>query len=289
MAKRIYVYLNGHFVGAGNASVSVRDRGFRFGDGVFETVRVQDGHPYRLAQHLARLAEGLRLLNIAADIASLPVFCLQLIRKNAVRNGILRIVISRGEGSRGYLPEPDIAPTVLIETQGMPSAPEAPVDLWLSAYEKISPRALPVQMKLCQGLNASLARMEAQGRGCFDALQVNHKSEVCEASSSNIFWLEGDMLFTPALSCGALAGVTRETVLKLSPWPVREGAYLLEKLAKASAVVLTNTVINAVPVRSLKPLGWHWESEALAAKLRALIEEDILAQPKPLPGKPVLL
>ncbi len=273
-AAHTYVYLNGDRVRADKAFISIQDRGFRFGDGLFETIGVYRSRPYLLAQHLRRLSEGAKALRIPIDIKETATLCERLLRSNKVNNGILRIVISRGSGSLGYLPASH-QPTVLIETQAKPAAQKRPVKLWLSTYEKISPRALPVRYKLGQGLSSTLARMEAQAQGCDEALLLNAQKKICEASASNIFWLRGGTLYTPALTCGILPGVIREAVMKLSPWPVREGAYVLAQLHKAEAVVLTNSVHEILPVASLGPKGYAWRSETLAKTLLKLLHADI--------------
>lgn len=271
-----YCYLNGHFIKSQQAKVPVRDRGFRFGDGVFETIAVYQGVAYQWELHMERLQAGLHALDIPAEIRSLHIAAQKLLSKNGLADATLRICISRGTGSEGYLPTGPAYPTVLVEAIPRNTPLPDSARLWLSEYEKPSHKALPVRFKLAQGLNSTLVRMEASKHGCLDGLQLNANGEICEASSANIFWLKGDTLFTPSLECGLLEGTTRAALIRLSPYPVEEGHFTLDALENADAVLLTNSLWQIMPIRELKPTGWQWEkSTQLAKELRTLLRGDI--------------
>ena len=273
-----YCYLNGHFLATDRAHISVQDRGFRFGDGVFETIAVYSGMPYQWELHMERLKAGLSALTIPADTDQLRQPALQLISKNGLSDATLRIAISRGVGSIGYLPVGCACSTVVIEAFERLLPPPDPASLWLSSYEKPSPKALPVQFKLSQGLNSTLVRMEGASHGCQDGLLLNAAGHICETSSANIFWLKGETLYTPSLSCGVLNGTTRSAILRVSPYRVKEGAFSLDELQVADAIVMTNTAWQVMPVGSLKPTGWEWPgSTALAVQLRHALHQDVSA------------
>lgn len=273
-----YCYLNGKTIDTAKAHLHVQDRGFRFGDGVFETIAVYHGIPYQWENHMQRLKNGLHALDIPFDISALRDPSLRLISKNQLSNATLRISISRGVGSQGYLPTGPAMSTVLIEAQERHLPPIDEASLWLSEWEKPSPKALPVQFKLAQGINSTLARMEAAKHGCQDSLLCNAHGEVCEASSANIFWRKDNTLYTPALECGVLDGTTRHAIMRISPYPVQEGRFLLEDMQQADAVVLTNANWQAMPITAIKPNGWQWEhSISLAKELRAALAADIEA------------
>jgi branched-chain amino acid aminotransferase len=157
----------------------------------------------------------------------------------------------------------------------MPVVPREPVALWLSGYEKISPKALPVASKLGSGLNSVLARIEAMEHHCADALLLNAQGHIAETGASNIFWLKENVLYTPALSTGILEGATREAILRLSPCETQEVETGLEALKEADAVFLTNVVLKAYPVGALLPLDYGWRSEAVADRFNALLDKDI--------------
>lgn len=252
----------------------MHDRGFRYGDGVFETVAVHGGAPFRLGWHLKRLARGLDAVRIAFSVHGLEKECAALIAANKTKDGLLRIQVTRGAGGRGTLPDKKTKPTCVIETLPLPEIPKKPVTLWLSSYRRIAPSALPVRYKLCQGLNATLARLEADDHGCFEALMLNARGEICETSSANIFWLKGGTLYTPSLSCGALEGSMRALVMKLSPYKVKQVRAGLKTLAAADAVFLTNAAWGAVAVAGLKPQNRRWNSAGTVKTLNALIKRN---------------
>lgn len=273
-----YTYLNGRFVAAHNASIPVQDRGFRFGDGVFETIAVYQGVPYQWELHMQRLKDGLKALDIPADTRPLADIARRLLSRNKLSDAGLRIAISRGVGSQGYLPTGAASPTILVETQSRTTPPPDPAKLWLSDIEKPSPRALPVGQKLAQGLNSTLVRMEAAQHGCLDGIQLNAAGHITETSSANLFWRVGDTLYTPALSCGLLAGTTRAAIIRLSPYRVKEGSFTLNVLQNADALVATNSTWQAMPVSEIKQGGWCFaHSVALARELRAILQKDIAA------------
>ncbi len=269
------IYVNGQFLSADTPCIHPADRGFRYGDGLFETLRLQDGIPYQWDFHLKRLEDGLKALSITLDTTPLAHASAGLIRRNSMAEGLLRIAISRGRGGRGYLPGKDDTPTVVIETLAASPGPTGPYALWLSSYEKISPKALPVQAKLAQGLNATLARIEADRHGCQEALQLNAAGEICETSGANILWLKDGALHTPALACGALNGSTRYALMRIAPMKIKEGVYKLEDLRTAEAVVVCNAAIGVAAVTALKPQDFQWKSVALAQQLHDVLQADI--------------
>jgi branched-chain amino acid aminotransferase len=270
-----YTWLNNRLLPTAEALIPVTDRGFKYGDGVFETIAVHGGVPYQFAWHMERLRHGLAAIRIECGLSDIQAQCRQLLEKNAVRDGLLRLQVTRGSGGAGYLPDAQSPPTLVIQTLPMPQPPQAPVSLWLSGYEKISPRALPVQYKTCQGLNSTLARLEASEHGCFEALLLNGQGHVTETASGNIFWLHDDVLHTPALSCGVLEGGMRAAIIRLSPYEVREVAATPDALAGADAVLISNVVWKALAVNRLLPTSYQWKSEAIVENLRRLLAEDI--------------
>ena len=272
-----YAYIKDKFVDKDQPIISVEERGFRFGDGVFETIRIHDGILYQWELHLERLESGLEALKIPFDTEPLHALSAELIYMNNIPDGILRLSISRGIGSKGYLPTASITPTLVIETIEILGLPRGAVSCWTSQVEKISPRALPVNNKLMQGMNSILARMEAQEHECFDALQCNAAGEIVETSSGNIFWVKDNILHTPSLSCGAVAGTTRAAIIRLSPLKVKEGRFPLAELEKAEAVFITNVSWGAQPVGSLQPQGWQWNSLEAVRPYRTLLQDDIEA------------
>jgi branched-subunit amino acid aminotransferase/4-amino-4-deoxychorismate lyase len=271
-----YVLLNGALVVSSDAAIPIGDRSFRYGDGLFETIPVHEGVPYLWERHVARLKGGLQALLIRDTLGNLQTQAMALLKANAVSEGLLRIHVSRGTGGRGYLPTPMHSdPLVLVETMMRPAPQEEPVTLWLSAYERTSPRSLPTQYKLAQGLNSTLARKDALAHECYDALQLGSGGIIAEAASANIFWRKGGTLYTPSLDSGALAGITRQRIMELSPYTVCEGMYDLAHLQDADAVILTNAASGIMAASKLLPQGFHWESKMLSKEFSLLRDNDI--------------
>lgn len=272
-----YVVLNGRVLEEANAHIALSDRGFRYGDGVFDTLRVNAGRIHQPTWHMDRLQRGLQALRIHFDVKPIPELCQEILRKNSVKDGLLRIQVTRGPGGRGYLPAQNVEPTWVIETLPLPVVPAEPISLFLSRIHKIPASSLPVQFKLCQGLNSTLARMEAADHGCFDALLLNEKGQICETSSANIFWAKGNTVYTPSLACGVLEGSVRAALLRISPSKIHEVEADIDTLKEADGVFICNTAWNILAVKNIEPLGEFTDSAGIAAEMQALLWADINA------------
>lgn len=264
------VFINGKFFDEKHAVISIRDRGLRYGDGVFETIAVYKGVPYQWELHLKRMKNGLKGLNIKTDITNLPAQAASLLKKNKIKNGTLRIMITRGVGGAGYSPKGANKPTMIIETLPAPIRPNNPVKLWLGSVNKI-----PSSYKTMNGLNSILARMEAEENGCFEALMLNTDKQICETSSGNIFWIKNNELFTPSLKCGVLPGTTRDAVIRISPIKIREGIFTLKELDSADEVFFTNTSLGIVPISEIMPIKKKWKNFPNIKILQKLLQQDI--------------
>jgi branched-subunit amino acid aminotransferase/4-amino-4-deoxychorismate lyase len=269
----MFVYVKDNFFTEDEATISIKERGFRFGDGVFETIRVEKGISYQLESHLKRLNDGLKTLKIELD-KDIEALSKELIEKNTLTSGILRISVSRGIGSKGYLPRTSEA-TMIIETSELSPCPSAPVDLWFSSWQKPSIQSLPVNSKLMQGVNSTLARMEAEENNCFEAIQLNNEKYISECSSSNIFWIKDEVLYTPELECGLVAGTTRDAIIRLSPYKVKQGQYEIDELSHADEVFICNVAWQVLPVKRLKPLGFIWDKFDKTEELQQILTKDI--------------
>ncbi len=250
--------INGRFAQAHRAAVPLADRGFRFGDGLFETIRVEGRVPYQWARHMERLAQGMHAIGLVAEIPW-EKMARKTMEKNAMSDGFLRLAVSRGVGSRGYLPFPaDMPVTYAIEALPALPAPEKPYRMWLTSWAKIPANCLPGKFKLAQGMNSILALQDATAQGCNEALQLTTDGIVSEAASANIFWLKDGALHTPSLDTNCLGGITRESILRLSHLPVRVVNAGLAVLEGAEALFLTNARLGVHLVSSVQPMGWEF-------------------------------
>lgn len=277
----MYIHLNGFLTPASEAHLSVDDRGFRYGDSVFETIRIHEGIPYLWEAHYDRLEQGLETLAIHADITDLHAHALALIQANTLKDGILRIQISRGSGSRGYLPAQTNSPTIVIETLALPNIPENKrIILCVSELRRIPPACLPTHLKIGQGLNSTLARMEAEEQGCYDAIQLSMDNFISECSSHTLFWSKGEHIFTPSPDTGCLKGITASQLFKHMPWKLSAGHYKLPHLLKADGVFICNSASLVLAVHNIQIRNHTFDfpkSTALAARCRVFFEQNMAA------------
>lgn len=266
-----FAALNGTILPADQVFISPEDRGFRFGDGVFETIRITRGKIYLWEDHLARLEAGLAALGISLETSGLHLLATALIAKNDVVEGILRIAISRGVGSRGYVPT-DPEPTCYVTAASVAMETASPRRLIVSHYRKISPSSLPTHLKLANGLNSILAVLEARQSGADDALVLDAEGNIAESSNANIFWRREGVIYTPSLKSGCLAGIMRKRFLALVPG-IKEVMAPLETVLKAEAVLLTNSAAYVIPVAKVGDM--EFASSIWADAWRQLIEADI--------------
>lgn len=277
MHEKTITSLNGTLLPAEDALLPVRDRGFRFGDGVFETIRLSHGVPYQWALHLARLQAGLQALRITPPAVDWRVAVRAVIHANGAREGFLRLAVSRGMGSQGYLPEAGITAHWVIEYLPPVAPPSQPLTLWHSSITRPPCSALPVNHKIAHGIGSTLALMEARDHGCDEAILLTPEGWIAEAASANIFWVAGEALFTPALRTGCLAGTTRAAIMRLSPVAVEEVEAAPTALHGAEAIFLSNARLGVWHARLSTPhapCAPHPLVKAIATRVTADYAQD---------------
>lgn len=271
-ANNYFTFVNGSLLPSDKAGLPIADRGLKFGDGVYETIRVENGKPFSWNKHMERLEISLRLLKIDADTSNLLDICQQLLKQNNITQGTLRIMITRGIGGVGYLPGKKNECSIVVEANPLPRIPQQPVDLWLSKWNKIPPECLPAAAKTMQGLSSTLARMEAEENGCFEAVLLALDGHICECSSSNIFWVKNGKLYTPSLEAGILAGTTRDSIIESWPDGVTEGLFSIKDLEQADEVFVTNVVWTALPIKRLMPQSIEFRSNQACLEVQEMLK-----------------
>lgn len=252
------VFLNGRFVPEGHAQVSVFDRGFLLGDGLFETARVANGKPFRFAQHLERLSRGAEFLKLKVPFSAkeLQVFAAQLIGKNSVAEAVLRLTLTRGRGARGYSLKGADQPTLAMTLHPLPPQnPDEPPQFSLitSSFRVPAGDAL-ANFKTTSKVMNVLARAEAEERGADEALLLNTNGEVAETAGGNIFWVHQDKICTVSSGRGILPGITRAVVLEIcQSLGLKTDKCVIkpEHLRRAEGVFVTQSALGIVPVASL--------------------------------------
>ncbi|AHV95009.1 aminotransferase class IV [Paenibacillus sabinae] len=258
-----YIGVNGGVVDAADAVVSVRDHGFLYGIGLFETFRTYGGKPFLLERHLERMAEGCRQLGIPfePDIDGLTEWTLKLMERNGLQEAYIRYTITAGEDVLG-LPAGDYThPNQVLFAKALPPRP-AELDtngkeLQLLKLRRNTPEG-KVRFKSLHYMNNILAKREltlypSAARGA-EGLMLTARGEVAEGIVSNVFFVKGGRLFTPDESAGILPGITREMVMELAEsegLKVETGLYPWEMLSMADEVFLTNSIQELVPVTTL--------------------------------------
>jgi branched-chain amino acid aminotransferase len=243
------IWKNGAVVPA-DAAVDAFDRGVMLGDGLFETMAFRDGTPLRLNRHLARLGRGLDVLGIIADInvAEVQRGAAALSDATDVNEGALRLTVLRGVGARGVLPVAMSAPTILMSLTSMTLCDTTPLNVIIARSTRRNDQSPMSAIKSTNYGDAILARMEADDAGADDAVLLNTRGTVAEATAANVFCVIDGQLVTPPLSDGALPGVMRDIVLEQESGT--ETTITEVDLIQAEEVFLTSS-ISIRPVISI--------------------------------------
>ncbi|HEX74689.1 MAG TPA: hypothetical protein G4N93_06025 [Dehalococcoidia bacterium] len=257
------VYLNGSLIPRSQARISVLDYGFLYGFGLFETMRAYKGQVFRLDSHLSRLVCAAEVLEFPIKVTDLRDAVMATIQANQLGDARIRIAVSIGEGS--MVPDPGTCkqPTVLILAGDYHPYPEQIYQQGfravISSIRRNSQSPLS-RLKSANYLENILARQEARAAGANEALCLNEKGLLAEASMSNIFLVNDGMLRTPGKENGILPGITREVVLEMAPQlgiATFEQDIRLEELSHTQEAFLTNSLIEIMPLTEIdmKPVG----------------------------------
>ncbi len=253
--------INGVLTRSAQATVSIHDRGFLYGDGLFETIPVYQDVAFALEAHLQRLLNGVAALRInhAPSTEELTRWIDELIAANGGNDGVLRIALSRGQhGAYGLGCSNLQAPTVVITwsppRRYAPASYREGIALHVSDIRHPSPAMLPTRFKHANYLVSILAYDDAIRHGAAEALLLNEHGRICEGAFSNIFFVRDDVLLTPALEEGALAGITRQIVIDIaqsSDVRIIEDAITTDILEHGDECFITNSNAGLLPVRNI--------------------------------------
>lgn len=252
--ETLLVWVNGREMPGGSAQLSAVDRGFTLADGVFETMRARAGAIFRLDAHLARLRRGAAVLHLPVpdDVAEQVRRAADAARDAAARVSI-RLTLSRGVGLPGLAPPRDPDPTLVVTAHvTAPDAAHAERGLTaVIAQGRRNERAATAGLKTLSYTESVLALIAARAAGADEALFLDTQEHVSEATASNVFLARGRVLFTPPLSCGVLAGITRAAVLECASArgiAVDVRPLTLAELQDADEAFLTSSVREVVPL-----------------------------------------
>lgn len=256
------VWVNGRRQPADGLHVSARDRGLTLADGVFETMRVHHGRVFRLDRHLARLQRGLAALQIPAP-DDLREWVLAAVPDASFGSASMRLTVTRGAGPAGLAPPADAHPTVIVAVNPFPAFPAATYENGLMVHVASARRnehALTSGLKTLAFTESVAALLEARRAGADDAVFLDTAGHWSEGTSGNLFVHTGGVLATPPLSCGALPGITRATVLEIAAArgvPAVERELDRGELFAAQEAFLTSSLRGLAPVVRVdgRPIG----------------------------------
>lgn len=251
------IYIDGKYYGEKEAKISVFDHGLLYGDGIFEGIRAYNGRVFRLKEHIDRLFYSAKaiLLDIPISHAEMVKAVVDTCRKNRVRDGYIRLVVTRGVGTLGLNPNRCKNPSVIVIAGKIQLYPE---ELYQKGMEIVTVptvrnlhSAVNPAIKSLNYLNNILAKIEANNAGCEEAVMLNAEGFVAECTGDNLFLVSGGQLLTPPLSAGALHGITRQVVMDLAKeagLTVAEPNLTRYDLFNAEECFLTGTGAELVPV-----------------------------------------
>src|ERR1035437_7681422 len=251
------IYIDGKYYDERNARISVFDHGLLYGDGIFEGIRAYNGRVFKLKEHIDRLFYSAKaiLLEIPMSHADLVAATIETCRRNRVRDGYIRLVVTRGTGTLGLNPRSCKKPSVIIIAGKIQLYPQELYQQGMDIITVPTTRnlhsALNPAIKSLNYLNNILAKIEANNAGCEEAIMLNAEGFVAECTGDNIFIVKERRLLTPPLSAGALYGITRGVVMDLaaqSGLTVGEPDLTRYDLFNADECFLTGTGAELVPV-----------------------------------------
>jgi branched-chain amino acid aminotransferase len=251
------IYVDGKYYGERDAKISVFDHGLLYGDGVFEGIRAYNGRVFKLQEHIERLycsAQAI-LLEIPLKPAVMKEAVLETCRRNRIRDGYIRLLVTRGVGTLGLNPNRCKRPSVVVIADKIQLYPPELYDEGMEIVTVPTTRnlhnALNPAIKSLNYLNNVLAKIEANNAGVEEAIMLNSQGFVAECTGDNIFIVRQGQLLTPPVSAGALHGITRGVVMELARqqgWPVAEPDLTRYELYTAQECFLTGTGAELIPV-----------------------------------------
>src|SRR5437588_8869672 len=216
------VYINGKYHDENAACISVFDHGLLYGDGIFEGIRAYNGRVFKLKEHIDRLFYSAKsiLLTIPMSHGDVMEAVVETCRRNKIRDGYIRLLVTRGVGTLGLNPNRCKNPSIIIIADKIQLYPAGLYERGMEIITVPTTRnlhsALNPAIKSLNYLNNILAKIEANNAGCEEAIMLNAEGYVSECTGDNVFIVKEGDLMTPPLSAGALYGITRRVVMEIA-------------------------------------------------------------------------
>ena len=251
------VYLNGLYTYLGNANISILDRGFCYGDGLFETMRACKGKVFRLENHIERLFESLPLIFLDLPMTPEEVKGVinETLARNNIKNALIRLTVTRGINLPSFQIDPETPPTLVVYVRSHAALSQAVyrkgVQINLITAEAPGLPGIKRGLKTCNYLSNILVREISRRMGSIEGVMVDPVLGITEGATSNLFIVKDGILKTPTINKYVLEGVTRKVVLEIAKdhkVPVDECMLTAEDVLNADEVFITNSGIDIVPV-----------------------------------------
>ncbi|MGB8167463.1 MAG: branched-chain-amino-acid transaminase [Chthoniobacteraceae bacterium] len=262
----LQIYIDGAFFPEADAKVSVFDHGLLYGDGIFEGIRFYNGRVFKLDEHLARLWDSARALSLTIPMTmkEMEAATLETIRRNGLRDGYIRLLVTRGKGNLGLSPDrcPKASVIIIAATIQLypPEVYERGMVVVTCATRRASPAALSPAVKSLNYLNNIMAKVEANLAHADEGLMLNEQGYVAECTGDNVFIVKRGVLFTPPIYSGSLCGITWQAVLDISAelgLTVKVQELTRYDLYTADEFFLTGTAAEVIAAVTLdgRPIG----------------------------------
>ena len=254
------IWLDGRLADKADARLSVFDHGTLYGDGVFEGIRVYSGKIFECQAHVERLFASAAKVRLTIPYTRQQIVeaMQQTLAANAMTDGYIRLVVTRGEGTLGLSPFKCPRGSVFVIADQIELYPREMYDrgmpVIVARTRRTSPTMLDPSVKSLNYLNNIMAKLEALDAGVGEAIMLNDRGEVSEATGDNIFIIKGGVVLTPPVSAGILQGVTRRVVMELcvtAGIACREQTILPAELYEADECFLTGTAAEVIPVTKI--------------------------------------
>ena len=251
------VYINGLFTPLSNAKISILDRGFCYGDGLFETLRASNGKIFYIEQHIDRFFESMQQILIELPMTRLELTKVvqETLARNKYKNAIIRLLVTRGDTQSNIQIDSKNHPTLVINIRPYTPLPKAAykkgIRIMLFQERANLINGLKRRLKSCNYLSNVLIKELSDRKNYMEGVVVDPDFGVTEGTTSNIFIVEQGQLKTPPLSPFVLAGITRQVVLEIARdqrIPFAEEQITADELICADEVFITNSCIEILPV-----------------------------------------
>tara|TARA_B110000263_G_scaffold99010_1_gene86552 strand:- start:2824 stop:3648 length:825 start_codon:yes stop_codon:yes gene_type:complete len=256
MLKDHIYYINGNWIKSNKALIPFNDSGFLYGDGLFETLRFDNKKIFSADKHIKRMLSGLKLIKLYHTYTSgvLLLLLKKIIEKNSLENGIIRVMITRGDLSKEI-----INSNIYLSIKPFYHLPSKPVKVVLFNEKKFPIIRFTPAIKSLNYIGNMLAKKECERQGYFEPVFYNENDIITECAIRNIFFIKDKTLITPSLDLGILSGVMRNTIISLAK---RISLNVLEAHIKKEEINLMDEAFISSTGIGLLPCYWdNWDSK----------------------------